>query len=161
MNPRAFGVGAVILTLVGVLVGLSIFGGDRNTQAQPAPVVINGQASRPVSDIACGKTYEVDHLERFYIDGRVAVNFTFGGAHRNLQPQYIWNENVIGQSTEIRSARRVDRSLQWSLVTFLCQEDERLEGHKASNMWVMRYALTLRRPLRQQKVIRNGGPDRK
>ena len=36
MNPRAFGVGAVILTLVGVLVGLSIFGGDRNTQAQPA-----------------------------------------------------------------------------------------------------------------------------
>ena len=130
---------------------------DHTTEAQPAPVV---QAPRPVSDVKCGWTYHLDHLERFYVHGQVAVNFTFGGADRNRQPQYIWAENVLGQSTELRSARRVNPSLAYSTVKFLCQSDEKLEGHEASNIKVMRYQLTLRRPLRQQKVIRNGGPAR-
>lgn len=157
----------VALLAIGLLFGYAFFGGQ--TQAQPAPVVV--QASRPVSDVACGQTYQLDHLERFNIltyakgsskvtNSRVAVNFYFGGYDRNLQPQYIWDRNVIGMPTEIRSERRVDRSLEYSTVTFLCQYDEKLEGHEASNIKVMRYRLTLRRPLRPQWVIRNGGPAR-
>ena len=157
-NPRIVGISIVgLIAFVAILASLLFT--DRQTEAQPPPGVV--QSQRPVSDIACGKTYEVDHLERFYVDGRIAVNFTFGGAHRNLQPQYIWDENIIGQSTEIRSERRVDRSLAYSMVTFLCQSDWELEGHKISNVEVMRYALTLRRPLVQQRVIRNGGTARK
>ena len=147
---------AGVVIFIGLFVWLAM---PDTAQAQPAPPQVFEKA-RPVSDIACGKTYEVDHLERFYVAGRVAVNFTFGGAHRNLQPQYIWAENVLGQSTEIRKERRVDRSLQYSVVTFLCQSDEPLEGHKVSNVQVMRYALTLRRPLVPQKVIRSGGQPR-
>lgn len=147
-------VGIVALTF---LVGFGIYG-FISRSATAKPVVV--QAPLPVSDVSCGETYEVDRLERFYISGRVAVNFTFGGLDRNLRPQYIWDKNVIGQSTEIRSRRRVDRSLAYSLVTFLCQSDLELEGHKISNVRVMRYRLTLRQPLRQQKVIRKGGPAR-
>lgn len=157
MNRKTFyaicGVVAVVL-----VVALTVSFFASKTEAQPAPVVVQG--SRPVTDVACGKTYEVDRLERFYVNGRVAVNFTFGGVHRNFRPQYIWDRNVIGQSTEIRSARRVDRSLPYSLVTFKCLSDTPLEGHEISNVKVMRYELTLRRPLRPQQVIRNGGPAR-
>lgn len=156
MNRRILGVG-VLLIVVGLLAALAIFG--RKTEAQPASAPV-AQAPRPVSDVHCGGTYEVDHLERFYVNGRVAVNFYFGGADRNRQPQYIWDENILGQSTEIRKMRRVDPSLAYSLVTFHCQDDPPLEGHKISNVEVMRYDLTLRRPLRPQKVIRQGGSPR-
>lgn len=154
MNPRNVG----IITLTALLVLGSVLGyglGSRMTTAPAAPAPI--AVPRPISDVVCGVPYEMDHLERFMVGGRVAVNFTFGGKDRNLQPQYIWDENVIGQSTEIRSVRRVDRSLEYSRVTFMCLDDPTLEGHKISNMKVMRYQLTLRRPLRQQRVIRNGG----
>ena len=133
---------------------------DHKVEAQPTPAVV--EKARPISDVKCSRTYQLEHTELYYPDksGRVARNFTFGGWDRNLRPQYIWNENVIGQLTEVRSARRVDRSLKYSEVTFLCLSDPVLEGHKASNIEVMRYRLTLRRPLRPQTVIRPGGPAR-
>lgn len=133
---------------------------DCKVEAQPTPAFV--EKARPISDVKCSRTYQLEHTELYYPDksGRVARNFTFGGWDRNLRPQYIWNENVIGQLTEVRSARRVDRSLKYSEVTFLCLSDPVLEGHKASNIEVMRYRLTLRRPLRQQRVIRYGGPAR-
>ena len=148
-----FGMASVALLLFGIYTSLK-------AQVQPAPQAVRVVEPRPITDVKCGWTYHLDHLERFYVHDRVAVNFTFGGADRNRQPQYIWDRNVIGQSTEIRSARRVDRSLAYSLVTFLCLSDAPLEGHEASNVEVMRYRLTLRRPLRQQRVIRYGGPAR-
>ena len=140
-------------------VGAFIFGG-RTTEAQPAPVVqtVTVEAPRPVTDVVCGDSYEFAHLERFNVRGRVAVNFYFGGADRNRQPQYIWDRNVIGQSTEVREARRVDTSLAYSTVTFLCLDDPALEGHKASNVEVMRYRLNLRRPPRPPTGVRGGGP---
>ena len=148
------------LTLVAVI-GVLMFGG-RTTQAQPAPEpqVVEVQVPRPISDVTCGVDYEFVHVERFDVEGRVAVNFDFGGKDRNKQTQYIWAENVLGQSTEVRTDRRVNPSLAYSTVTFLCLNDPSLEGHKISNVEVMRYRLTLRRPLRPQTVIRNGGPAR-
>ena len=146
-----------IVTIVTTATIADVTIGNRKTVAQPAPVV----QTRPVSDVECGGTYQFTHMERFYINGRVAVNFYFGGRDRNLQPQYIWDENVLGQSTEVRKARTVLPSLEYSMVTFLCQSDPSLEGHKVSNVELVRYQLTLRRPLRPQKGIRNGGPDRK
>lgn len=159
MNPRRIlaivGGGALIVALA----TYGIFFRSRAVVAQPVPAPVV-QAPRPITDVDCGGTYEFAHLERFNLNGRVAVNFYFGGADRNRQPQYIHDLNVVGQSTEVREARRVKRSLEYSTVTFLCQSDWRLEGHKASNVEVLRYRLTLRRPLRQQRVIRNGGPAR-
>lgn len=39
MNPRTIGVGAVIFTIVVVVVGLAIYGGGRSrSQVQPAPI---------------------------------------------------------------------------------------------------------------------------
>ncbi len=146
------GLGALALV---ALVSYGMFEANKAT-AQPAPRVV--EAPRPITDVKCGEVYALDHLERFYLNGRVAVNFYFGGRDRNFQPQYIWDENIIGQSTEM--SRTVNRSLEYSEVTFLCLSDPVLEGHKASNVEVMRYKLTLRRPLRQQKVIRIGGQAR-
>lgn len=159
-NNVLFVVGAFALVATGLYFGI------RQAKLVEAQVV---EKPRPISDVKCGEAYELDHLERFYITSLsglwnrtsiVAVNFYFGGKDRNLQPQYIWDENVLGQSTELRSRRQVDRSLKYSKVTFVCLSDPMLEGHKISNVKVMRYQLTLRRPLRPQKVIRGGGPAR-
>ena len=156
---------AIVVAIVAVILGsvfvLPIFfGGKTEAQPAPPPQTVEVQIPRPISNVMCEGTYQFTHLERFMVGDRVAVNFTFGGADRNLQPQYIWDRNVIGQSTEVREGRKVDRSLEYSTVTFLCLGAPTLEGHKISNVEVMRYRLTLRRPLRQQKVIRNGGPAR-
>ena len=161
MNRKTYViVGSIVLALGLLVLWLLVFGGSKPApQPAPAPTVVEKivEAPRPVSDIACNHTYQLDHLERFYVGDRVAVNFYFGGTDRNLQPQYIWDRNVIGMPTEIRNQRRVDRSMTYSLVTFLCQSDPTLEGQKISNVEVTRYRLTLRRPLVPQRIIRTGG----
>ena len=150
-------VAGVIVVIVAV--GSFIFVGNK-TKAQPAPAPEVVEVLRPISDVQCGEPYEFVHVERFDVNGRVAVNFNFGGKDRNKQTQYIWAENVLGQSTEIRSARRVVPSLAYSTVTFLCLGDPTLEGHKISNVEVMRYRLNLRRARRPQTGLREGGPAR-
>ena len=142
-----------------VLVGLAIFGLFRKTEVvQPAPVVIDGEVARPITDVQCGHTYQIDQIKRFRVNGLVVVNFHFGGRDRDRRPQYIADRNIIGQSTEI--GRRVNRSLEYSTVTFICLSDPLLEGHKASNIVLLRYGLDLRRPLVPQRVIPEGGPAR-
>ena len=148
---------SVAFFVIAVGGGLAFYLGNPSNTT-PAPVQVS--RSRPVTDVECGQTYEFVHIERFRVNGHVAVNFDFGGKDRNRQPQYIWDRSVIGQSTEIWKARRVVPSLKYSTVTFVCMNDPVLEGHKASNIEVMRYKLTLRRPLRLQIVIRQGGTPR-
>ena len=163
MVTRIVGVVVVLMSLVGVA-ACGFFGG-RAAVAQPgvpAPEIVTVQTTpRPITEVACGQTYQLDHLERFRLEGRTVVNFYFGGKDRSMLAQYVVDRNVIGLSTEIVEDRRVNRHLEYSKVTFLCMSDTMLEGHRASNIEVMRYRLTLRRPLRPQTAIRNGGPDRK
>ena len=145
-------VGIVLAVVAGIYFGL-----PTRTQAQ-APVVIEKEVSRPITDVDCGKTYQFDQIKRFRVNGRILVNFHFGGKDRGRQPQYIADRNVIGQSTEM--SRRVDRSLEYSTVTVLCLSDPSVEGHKVSNIELIKYELNLRRPLVPQREITNGGPAR-
>lgn len=153
MNSRIFGFGTVglvgLVGLFGLCVYLFFFGG--RTQTQPAPTAV----ARPISDVFCGHTYQFDHIKRFRVDGQVVVNFHFGGYDRGRRPQYIADKDVLGLSTEM--SRTVDRSLEYSTVTVLCLSDKAIEGHRASNVDVLRYRLTLRRPLVPQRVIPYGG----
>ncbi len=160
MNTRTLGVSAVILTIVGVVVSLISFGGGgRKTDAHPGPkFVVQKAPPRPVSDVDCNHTYQFDQIKHFRLNGRVVVNFHFGGRDRGRQPQYIVDKDVLGLSTEV--SRRVDRSLEYNTVTVVCLSDTSLEGHRASSVQVLRYQLNLRRPLRQQTVIPEGGPAR-
>ena len=153
-NTRnALAVTGVVLAVFGGWVLYLLFSQPSPAAAQtPAPVV-----PQPITQVSCGKTYQLEHTELYYPDEskRVARNFSFGGEDRGRLPQYIWVKNVIGLSTE--QSREVDRSLAYGEVTFLCLEDPSLEGHKISNIKIMQYSLRLRRPLRPQTVIRNGG----
>ena len=148
----------VATVLISVVAAGYFFSTGHQATAQPAPVVIDGEVARPITDVQCGHTYQIDQIKRFRVNGLVVVNFHFGGRDRDRRPQYIADRNIIGQSTEI--GRRVNRSLEYSTVTFICLSDPLLEGHKASNIVLLRYGLDLRRPLVPQRVIPEGGPAR-
>lgn len=148
----------VVVGVAGAIVVIAVAGmffrGGKKAVAQPAPVA----EARPITDVECENTYQFDQVKRFRVNGEVLVNFHFGGKDRGRQPQYITDRDVLGFRTEM--SRNVDRSLKYSTVSFVCLSDRSIEGHKASNVQVMRYRLNLRRPLVAQKFIPEGGPSR-
>ncbi len=154
------GISAVILTVMGVIVGLAIFGGGHKTQAQLAPVV----ATVGSTDLKVGVTYEVlrTRLERLP-NGWVVRAWYFTGKDRSLRSQYT--PKLDGRGRRIMRVVTNDGSLPIGHMRLVrvSEVDPSLEGFTfGDHNWTgIQIQINPRHGLVSQRTIPNGGPARK
>lgn len=149
---------AVIVVVAAAAVAFAVLLGFRvvrggSVASAPAPVAAT------FVDVKFGVPTAFVRMETFAKrecpNGR-AVSFFF--ADHNIRSQYICETNVADVQTE--RSRRVDRSQEYSFVTFWRMVDKKLDGWKASNVEIIRYDLELRAPLKPVPHPRTGGAHR-